>query len=107
MVATRPMVPTRMILIEGSSIGKRKSGPDAALRTDELFRAFDNPHFLRAPRRGALQHGEDGRDGMAERLRRVFFPNARGHVERGEKVTGAVRADRQFRRARAPGFGPF
>jgi len=37
----------------------------------------DDAHFLGAISRGALQHGIDGRRGVAQRLRRVLFLYAR------------------------------
>src|SRR3974377_2335864 len=78
---------------------------EPALRMSEQIAALDNAHFLGAARRGALQHGEDGRDGMGKRIRRVRSPNAGRYVERGEEIAGAVRADRQFGRRPAKGAG--
>ncbi len=76
-------------------------------RLSEQLSALDDAHFLGPAGRGALQHGEDGRCGVAQRIWRVRSANARGHEERGKQIAGPGRADRQFRRTHAPGLGPF
>src|SRR5712671_7889673 len=78
-------------------------GVEPARRADEQLGARDDTHFLGPADSSALQHGEDGGYGVAQRIRRVLFPNPRGHEERGKQIPSAGRADRQFRRAYAQG----
>src|SRR5258705_5000385 len=82
-------------------------GVEPACRADEQFGALDDAHSLGPAAGSALQHGEDGGYRMAQRIQRVLFLNARGHEERGKQIAGAGRADRQFRRARAPCLDSF
>jgi hypothetical protein len=53
-------------------------GVEPALWANELFGALDDAHFLRAADSRALQHGEDGGSGVAERVLGVRALNARG-----------------------------
>src|SRR6202043_2349415 len=61
-------------------------------RMGEQGCGLDDPHFLGAAGRGALQHGEDGRGGVAQRIRRVRSSNARGHEQPGKQIAGPGRA---------------
>src|SRR6202007_1757364 len=88
---------------EGGSVVADSDCLEPALRMSEQLGALDDAHFLGAASRRTLQHGEDRGHGVTQRMRRVPSPNASRYVERSKEITCSGRADRQFRRAHAPG----
>src|SRR6185312_3260520 len=77
---------------------------ELALRMNKRLGASDNAHFLGTAGRGAFEHGEDGGSRVAQRVRRAVAAQARSDQQRGEQIAGAVRTDRQFWCAHAPGI---